>query len=79
VTCDTQEEIDRYWTKLTENGGKEIQCGWLVDKFGVSWQIIPKNLGAMIGGGGDKSARAMRAMMQMTKLDIAALNKAYEG
>jgi predicted 3-demethylubiquinone-9 3-methyltransferase (glyoxalase superfamily) len=79
VSCDTQEEIDRYWTKLTENGGKEIQCGWLVDKFGVSWQIIPKHLGTMIGGSGDKSARAMRAMMTMKKLDIAALNKAYEG
>jgi predicted 3-demethylubiquinone-9 3-methyltransferase (glyoxalase superfamily) len=79
VSCDTQEEIDRYWAKLTENGGKEIQCGWLVDKFGVSWQIIPKNLPALISGGGDKSARAMRAMMQMVKLDIAALNRAYEG
>ena len=79
VGCDTQEEIDRYWTKLTENGGKEIQCGWLVDKFGVSWQIVPKNLGAMISGSGDKSARAMRAMMQMKKLDIAALDRAYEG
>jgi predicted 3-demethylubiquinone-9 3-methyltransferase (glyoxalase superfamily) len=79
VGCDTQEEIDRYWTKLTENGGKEIQCGWLVDKFGVSWQIVPKNIGAMIGGNSPNSARAMRAMLQMTKMDIAALNRAYEG
>lgn len=79
VTCDTQAEIDRYWTKLTE-GGKEVQCGWLVDKFGVSWQIVPKVLPDLIGGkDSTKAGRAMQAMMQMKKLDIAALQKAYDG
>jgi predicted 3-demethylubiquinone-9 3-methyltransferase (glyoxalase superfamily) len=80
VRCDTQAEIDRYWTKLTEGGGKEIQCGWLVDKFGVSWQIVPKVLGDMIGDKDTaKAGRAMQAMMQMKKLDIATLKRAYEG
>jgi predicted 3-demethylubiquinone-9 3-methyltransferase (glyoxalase superfamily) len=80
VTCDTQAEIDRYWSKLLEGGAKEVQCGWITDRFGVSWQIVPKVLGDMIS---DKDAakadRAMRAMMQMKKLDIAALRKAYDG
>ena len=80
VGCDTQAEIDRYWTKLTENGGKEIQCGWLVDKFGVSWQIVPKTLATQLGDSdAAKSSRTMQAMMQMKKLDIAALKRAYDG
>jgi predicted 3-demethylubiquinone-9 3-methyltransferase (glyoxalase superfamily) len=80
VSCDTQAEIDRYWTKLTENGGKEVQCGWLVDKFGVSWQIAPRNLTAQISDPDPaKASRAMQAMMQMTKFDIAALKRAYDG
>jgi len=80
VACDTQAEIDRYWGKLTENGGKEIQCGWLVDKFGVSWQIVPKILGDMIGDKDPaKAGRAMQAMMPMKKLDIATLKRAYQG
>lgn len=80
VGCDTQAEIDRYWTRLTEGGGKEVQCGWLVDKFGVSWQIIPKILTELIGGKDPaKAGRAMQAMMQMKKLDIAALKRAHEG
>jgi predicted 3-demethylubiquinone-9 3-methyltransferase (glyoxalase superfamily) len=80
VACDTQAEIDRYWTKLTENGGKEVQCGWLVDKFGLSWQIVPRGLGSMIGDkDAVKAGRAMKAMMQMKKLDIAALKRAHEG
>lgn len=79
VSCDTQAEIDRYWAKLTE-GGKEVQCGWLVDKFGVSWQIIPKNLGSLVfGKDPEKSGRAMQAMLAMKKLDIAALQRAYDG
>jgi len=79
VSCDTQAEIDRYWAKLTE-GGKEVQCGWLVDKFGVSWQIVPKALDTLLGGKDPvKAGRAMQAMMQMKKLDIAALKRAYEG
>jgi len=80
VACDTQAEIDRFWEKLTADGGKEVQCGWLVDKFGVSWQIIPKVLGDLIGGkDAVKRGRAMQAMLQMKKLDIAALERAYEG
>jgi predicted 3-demethylubiquinone-9 3-methyltransferase (glyoxalase superfamily) len=80
VTCDTQAEIDRYWTKLTENGGKEVQCGWLVDKFGVSWQIVPKVLPALLGDKDPaKAGRAMQAMMKMKKFDIAKLKQAHEG
>jgi predicted 3-demethylubiquinone-9 3-methyltransferase (glyoxalase superfamily) len=80
VTCDTQAEIDRYWAKLAGGGGKEIQCGWLVDKFGVSWQIVPRILGDMLRDKDlGKAGRAMRAMMGMTKLDIAALERAYKG
>lgn len=80
VSCDTQAEIDRYWSKLTEGGGKEIQCGWLVDKFGVSWQIVPKILPTLLGDKDPiKAGRAMQAMMKMKKFDIAALKQAHEG
>ena len=80
VGCDTQAEIDRYWAKLTEGGGKEVQCVWLEDKFGVSWQIVPKALGDYLGGkDAAGAARAMKAMLQMKKLDIAALKRAYDG
>lgn len=79
VSCDTQEEIDRYWAKLTD-GGKEVQCGWLVDRFGVSWQIVPKALGDLLGAKDRaKAGRAMQAMLSMKKLDIAALKRAFEG
>jgi predicted 3-demethylubiquinone-9 3-methyltransferase (glyoxalase superfamily) len=79
VTCETQEEIDRYWGKLTAGGGKESRCGWLTDKFGVSWQIVPRQLGSLIGAPGEKGQRAMQAMLTMRKLDMAALTRAYEG
>ena len=80
VSCDTQAEIDRYWSKLLEGGGKEVQCGWLVDRFGVSWQIVPKALGEMLGDkDAARSGRAMQAMMKMVKLDIATLKRAYDG
>jgi predicted 3-demethylubiquinone-9 3-methyltransferase (glyoxalase superfamily) len=80
VQVDTQAEIDRLWSGLTENGGKEVQCGWLVDRFGVSWQIVPKQLGAMLGDRDKaKSARAMQAMLGMQKLDLATLQSAFEG
>jgi predicted 3-demethylubiquinone-9 3-methyltransferase (glyoxalase superfamily) len=80
VSCDTQSEIDRYWAGLIDGGGKEVQCGWLVDKFGVSWQIVPKVLGQMLSDrDATKAGRAMQAMLKMNKLDIAALKRAYDG
>jgi len=80
VQVETQAEIDRLWTKLLENGGKPVQCGWLVDKFGVSWQIVPKQLGEMLSHKDRaKSGRAMQAMMGMQKLDLAKLQTAFEG
>ena len=72
VRCDTQQEIDDYWSKLTA-GGKEIQCGWLVDKFGLSWQIVPARLPELL-----KHPKAMQAMMKMKKLDIAELERAAQ-
>lgn len=80
VTCDTQEEIDHYWEKLTSGGGKEVQCGWLTDQFGLSWQIVPRALGEMMSDPDPKkAARVMDAFMKMKKFDIAALRRAYEG
>jgi len=80
VNCETQEEVDEYWEKLTADGGRESQCGWLKDKFGLSWQIIPKALGEMMGDKDRaKAGRAMQAMMQMKKIDIKALKDAYNG
>jgi predicted 3-demethylubiquinone-9 3-methyltransferase (glyoxalase superfamily) len=70
VTCDTQDEIDYYWSKLTA-GGSEVQCGWLRDKFGLSWQIVPARIGELL-----KTSKAMQAMMKMKKLDIAELERA---
>ena len=80
VQVETQAEIDRLWKALTENGGKEVQCGWLVDKFGVSWQIVPKQLFGMISNKDKaKAGRAMQAMMKMQKLDLAKLQAAFDG
>jgi predicted 3-demethylubiquinone-9 3-methyltransferase (glyoxalase superfamily) len=80
VACDSQEEIDRLWARLTADGGAPSQCGWLKDKYGLSWQIVPKELGRLLGGPDpSKSKRAMDAMMQMQKLDVARLQNAYEG
>lgn len=80
VNCDSQEEIDEYWEKLTADGGKEVACGWLTDKFGVSWQIVPAVMGKLMSSGDpEKSKRVMGAMMQMVKLDINGLVKAFEG
>lgn len=80
VQVDTQAEIDRLWEGLTENGGKEGQCGWLLDKFGVSWQIVPRRLDEMLSHGDRaKSGRAMQAMMGMKRLDLAKLTSAFEG
>jgi predicted 3-demethylubiquinone-9 3-methyltransferase (glyoxalase superfamily) len=79
VNCGTQQEIDYYWEKLAA-GGKEIQCGWLTDKFGLSWQIVPTILSELVSSkDAAKSQRAMLAMLQMVKLDIKQLQDAYEG
>ena len=79
VECDTQEEVDEYWAKLTADGGEESQCGWLKDRFGVSWQIIPKLLGELLGDEDpNKAQRVMNAMLQMGKIECDALLRAYE-
>ncbi len=80
VSCETQEEVDYYWEKLTSGGGQESRCGWLKDKFGLSWQIIPKALMDMLSNpDAGKSGRAMQAMLQMQKIDVAKLRAAFEG
>ena len=79
VNCETQDEVDELWDKLSE-GGETSRCGWLKDKFGVSWQIVPTVLGEMLNDPDDeKSERAMDAMLGMSKLDIAGLRKAFDG
>jgi len=78
VNCETQEEVDHFWEKLSA-GGQEVQCGWLKDRFGVSWQIVPAVLVEMLQDkAGEKSTRVMAAMLKMKKIDIGALKKAYE-
>ena len=80
VNCDTQKEVDYFWEKLTADGGQESQCGWLKDKFGVSWQITPTVLIEMLHDkDAKKSERVMNAMMQMQKIDIEKLQAAYAG
>ena len=79
VNCETQAEVDELWNKLTA-GGAESQCGWLKDKFGLSWQIIPSALGRLLGDKDRaKAGRAMQAMLQMKKIDIAKLQQAFDG
>ena len=78
VNCDTQEELDEFWDKLSA-GGEQIQCGWLKDKYGLSWQIVPTVLGQLMQDKDPKkSERVMKALLQMKKLDIAGLKRAYE-
>ena len=77
IACENQEEIDYYWGKLTEEG-QEVQCGWLKDKYGISWQIVPTILGELMQDKDPvKAARVMQAMLKMRKLDINSLEKAY--
>ena len=79
VDCETQEEVDELSEKLSE-GGEQGPCGWLTDRFGVSWQIIPRALGEMLSDkDAEKSRRVMEAMLQMSKIDVAGLKRAYEG
>lgn len=77
VNCENQQEIDDYWTKLTAGGGQESMCGWLKDKFGFSWQIIPTELGKLMSNP-QKATRVMEALLKMRKLDVAVLKAAAE-
>ena len=78
INCQTQEEVDHYWNKLTADGGQESMCGWLKDKYGLSWQVTPTILGELMADKDAKKAqRVMQAMLQMKKIDIAALKRAY--
>lgn len=77
VNCENQEEVDYYWEKLSE-GGQQQQCGWLKDKFGLSWQVVPTELPSLFMGDAKKSQKAIQAMMQMSKLDINILKQAYQ-
>jgi predicted 3-demethylubiquinone-9 3-methyltransferase (glyoxalase superfamily) len=80
VHCETQEEVDDYWAKLTAGGGEESQCGWLKDKYGLSWQIVPNALGELLGDPDrEKAGRVMQAMLKMRKIDIAKLKAAAAG
>ncbi|WP_415952071.1 VOC family protein [Streptomyces sp. KLOTTS4A1] len=80
VDCEDQEEVDRLWTALTADGGQESQCGWLKDRWGLSWQIIPKELPRLLSDPDpEKAGRAMQAMLGMQKIDVAALRSAYDG
>ena len=80
IDCEDQAEVDRLWDALIEGGGEHSVCGWLKDRFGVSWQVIPKQLNEMLEGSDrDAARRAMEAMLQMTKIDVAKLREAYEG
>lgn len=80
VNCETQEEIDYYWEELTAGGGKEVQCGWLTDKYGVSWQVVPTAVMKMIEDKDQARAdRVMQALLPMVKLDLKRLKDAYDG
>ncbi len=80
VDCADQAEVDRYWEALVEGGGEHGQCGWLKDRFGLSWQVVPREMGAWVGGPDPAgAARAMEAMLRMQKLDVDAMRRAYEG
>jgi predicted 3-demethylubiquinone-9 3-methyltransferase (glyoxalase superfamily) len=80
VNCEDQTEVDELWAKLTADGGEESMCGWLKDKFGLSWQLIPKALGELMGDPDPvKAQRVMQAMLQMKKIEVAGLQRAYDG
>ena len=80
VDCETQEEVDHYWDAMTADGGQPVQCGWLTDKFGVSWQIVPRRLNELMASPDPAVAkRVTEAMLKMVKLDIAELERAAQG
>ena len=76
IATDDQEQTDRYWNAITQNGGQESVCGWCKDRFGLSWQVTPKRLIELMNAGGETASRAFAAMMDMKKIDIAALDRA---
>ncbi len=79
ATCDTQEELDKIWKRLSSDGGEEGRCGWLKDRFGVSWQVVPRALGEMMGDPkSGNPGKVMEALLKMDKLDIATLKQAYK-
>jgi predicted 3-demethylubiquinone-9 3-methyltransferase (glyoxalase superfamily) len=78
INCETQEEIDYYWEKLTADGGREVQCGWLADKYGLSWQVVPSKFFAEWAKDAVGLQRVMHEVMQMTKLDLATMKAAFE-
>jgi predicted 3-demethylubiquinone-9 3-methyltransferase (glyoxalase superfamily) len=78
VNCETQEEIDYFWEKLSA-GGAESQCGWLKDKYGLSWQVVPTIIGELISGDPERSNRVMQEILKMQKIEIEPLKRAYEG
>ncbi|UTM59037.1 VOC family protein [Photobacterium sp. CCB-ST2H9] len=80
ISCDDQEEVDRYWSALSADGGEAGQCGWLKDKFGLSWQVVPKVMNEMMRSGDpEKLARLTQCFLTMTKLDVKALERAFHG
>lgn len=80
IHCEGQEEVDYFWEKLVEGGGQHLDCGWLTDRFGVAWQVVPRQLGALMSDPDPaKSFRVMQALQTMQKLDLAALQRAYDG
>ena len=76
VNCDTQAEIDHFWSRLSADGGQEVQCGWLKDKFGLSWQVVPRALIDLLTGDPERAKRVMAKVMTMKKLDLAAMTSA---
>jgi predicted 3-demethylubiquinone-9 3-methyltransferase (glyoxalase superfamily) len=80
ITCETQEEVDRYWEALTADGGQELQCGWLKDRFGLAWQVVPAGMEDVLNDPDpERGQRAMQAMLGMVKLDLAELQRAADG
>ena len=80
IDCEDQAEVDRLWEKLVEGGGEHSVCGWLKDRYGVSWQVIPRRLPELVNGPDPEgAARAMKAMLQMTKIEVAKIEEAYQG
>jgi predicted 3-demethylubiquinone-9 3-methyltransferase (glyoxalase superfamily) len=79
IDCEDQAEVDRLWDRIVADGGKPVQCGWITDRFGISWQITPKQLPQLIGDPDPaRAARAMQAMMKMVKIDVAELQRAAD-